>query len=57
MNFRRIKDLNRRDWFRRLAEMKEQPKPSPCRAWIALLNNRWHWSNPSTPRLPNPFRN
>jgi hypothetical protein len=54
---RRVKDLARRDYLRRLAAIKQEPKQSQCRAWIAIVNNRWHWSSPSNLQLPNPFRN
>jgi hypothetical protein len=58
MNLRRIKDTSRQDYLRRLASLKEQqPKQSTCRAWIAIVNNRWHWSNSNNLQLPNPFRN
>ena len=39
------------------AAIKEQPKQSTCRAWIAKFEGRWHWSSPSNLQLPNPFRN
>jgi hypothetical protein len=39
--------MSRRDHLRRLADTKQQPKATNCRAWIAIVNNRWHWSNPS----------
>jgi hypothetical protein len=57
MNLRKVKDLSRRDYLRRLAALKQEPKASTCRAWIAIVNNRWHWSSPSNLQLPNPFRN
>lgn len=57
MNLRRLKDHARQDYLRRLASMKEQPKQSTCRAWIAKFEGRWHWSSPSNLQLPNPFRN
>ncbi len=57
MNLRRVKDLARRDYLRRLAATKQEPKASTCRAWIAMLNNRWHWSGNGSLQLPNPFRN
>jgi|GEM_PF-6753174 len=53
---RKVKDLARRDYLERAAT-KQEPKQSTCRAWIAILNNRWHWSSPSNLQLPNPFRN
>ena len=56
MNLRRLKDQARRDYLRRLAAMKEQQQ-SQCRAWIAIVNNRWHWSGSGSLQLPNPFRN
>jgi hypothetical protein len=57
MNLRRIKDASRQDYLRRLASLKEQPKQSQCRAWIARIESRWHWSNSGSLQLPNPFRN
>jgi hypothetical protein len=57
MNIRKVKDLARRDHLRRLAATKQEPKASTCRAWIAMLNNRWHWSGSGHLQLPNPFRN
>jgi hypothetical protein len=57
MNLRKVKDLARREHLRRLASLKEQPKTSTCRAWIAIVNNRWHWSGSGSLQLPNPFRN
>jgi len=57
MNIRKVKDLARRDYLRRLAATKHDPKASTCRAWIAIVNNRWHWSGSGSLQLPNPFRN
>jgi hypothetical protein len=57
MNLRRIKDASRRDYLRRLAATKQEPKLTTCRAWIAIVNNRWHWSGSGPLQLPNPFRN
>jgi hypothetical protein len=58
MNLRRLKDTSRQDYLRRLAAIKEQqPKQSQCRAWIAKIESRWHWSNNGPLQLPNPFRN
>jgi len=57
MNLPKVKDLARRDYLRRLAATKQEPKQSTCRAWIAILNNRWHWSGNGSLQLPNPFRN
>jgi hypothetical protein len=57
MNLRRVKDLSRRDYLRRLAATKQEPKQSTCRAWIARIESRWHWSGSGPLQLPNPFRN
>lgn len=57
MNLRNPRKLARRDYLRRLAAIKEQPKQSQCRAWIAIVNHRWHWSGNGSLQLPNPFRN
>jgi hypothetical protein len=57
MNLRRVKDLARRDYLRRLAATKQEPKQSTCRAWIAKFEGRWHWSGSGSLQLPNPFRN
>jgi hypothetical protein len=57
MNPRKVKDLARRDYLRRLAAIKQEPKAITCRAWIARIESRWHWSGSGSVQLPNPFRN
>lgn len=51
MNLRNAKKLARRDYLRRLAAMKEQPKANPCRHWIAMFSTGWHTSSPNPLQL------
>lgn len=57
MNRRRLKQLNRTAWLRKLAGLKEDHQETGCRAWVAKINGYWKWSTPKNPQLPNPFRN